>query len=764
MTRRQARGIVLAGLLLGWPRRQAILSPATVDAQQSAPASVPQGPGSETPAPSGLLLKTETKLVRVDVVVTDKKGNYLHDLAAKDFHVFDNDKEQPIANFSFGSSAPGAIRDRRYMVLFFDDSTMNSSDQSRARQAAMKFIDANAGPDRVMAVVDFTGVLRIVQNFTADADKLKKAAATYKPSAVSPNGGTDLGPADSLSSAGPTLADSESDFGVHTLLLAIRSLAMNLAAVPGRKSLILFTDGFLATPEEQGELSATISACNQANVAIYPLDARGLIASRNSLERVYGSQIPFEPRDPRDAHAKLILASYPIAKEPGEPSQKGGGGGGGGTRGGGGAGPGGGTGGGGTKGSGGVPGGNRGGSSGMTPTSTYPTWPLGTTTPQMIVPTLPETGEANQGVLYQLAQGTGGFPIYNSNDLLGGLSKIAQEQEEYYLIGYVPPDSSATTCHTLKVRIDRGGATVRSRTGYCNAKPKDLLVGKPIEKDLEAHVNQAASPPSSGSLEAPFVYTSPNTASVNVAMEVPASTIEFSKDKGKYRADINILGIAYRSDGTVGARFSDEVRLEFEKDDWKKFLEKPMLYGNQFQVASGQYQLSVVLSGGQNFGKFNAPLVIEPYDGKTFTMSAITLSDDLRPAAGLGGALEADLLSDRTPLIIQDMEVVPSGSNHFKRTEKVALYAQIYDPDLVSQNPPAVRLGYSIVDLKTGQGVLGGRDIDLTLFMKKGNPVMPIGLQLPVDHLEPGSYRLDIEASNDTGKHTTIRSVKFDTE
>ena len=329
MTRRQARGIVLAGLLLGWPRRQAILSPATVDAQQSAPASVPQGPGSETPAPSGLLLKTETKLVRVDVVVTDKKGNYLHDLAAKDFHVFDNDKEQPIANFSFGSSAPGAIRDRRYMVLFFDDSTMNSSDQSRARQAAMKFIDANAGPDRVMAVVDFTGVLRIVQNFTADADKLKKAAATYKPSAVSPNGGTDLGPADSLSSAGPTLADSESDFGVHTLLLAIRSLAMNLAAVPGRKSLILFTDGFLATPEEQGELSATISACNQANVAIYPLDARGLIASRNSLERVYGSQIPFEPRDPSDAHAKLILASYPIAKEPGEPSQKGGGGGGG---------------------------------------------------------------------------------------------------------------------------------------------------------------------------------------------------------------------------------------------------------------------------------------------------------------------------------------------------------------------------------------------------------------------------------------------------
>jgi len=66
---------------------------------------------------------------------------------------------------------------------------------------------------------------------------------------------------------------------------------------------------------------------------------------------------------------------------------------------------------------------------------------FGPTTPQMIIPTLPETGVASQGVLHQLAEGTGGFPIYNTNDLLGGLAKIAEEQQEYYLIGYVPPDS-----------------------------------------------------------------------------------------------------------------------------------------------------------------------------------------------------------------------------------------------------------------------------------------------------------------------------------
>ncbi len=222
-------------------------------------------------------MRAQSRVVRVDVIVTDKKGKYVHDLTAKDFHVFDNDKEQTIVNFSFGSENSSASSDRHYMILFFDDATMGISDQPRARQAALKFIDANAGPDRVMAVVDFTGALRIVQNFTADADRLKKAAATFKSSALASDdsisgSGGDAGP------ASPALFQTQDDFGVHTFLLAIRSLARNLAAVPGRKSLVLFTEGFPLTPEAEAEMTAAISACNQANVAIYPLDVRGLIA------------------------------------------------------------------------------------------------------------------------------------------------------------------------------------------------------------------------------------------------------------------------------------------------------------------------------------------------------------------------------------------------------------------------------------------------------------------------------------------------------
>jgi VWFA-related protein len=797
MSLRQIKPIVAAALLVvaaGWSARHVIVSPATVRAQQSPPSDAPAQQTAQAPAPASPVLRAESRVVRVDVIVTDKKGNYIHDLTAKDFHVFDNNQEQSIVNFSYGSSTgPSGTPDRRYMVLFFDDSSMDIGDQARARDAAKKFIDANAGPDRVMAVVDFTGALRIIQNFTADATRLKQAAASTKTSAVSPNV-SDPTIADASvpgNFGGGALPDAQADFGVHTLLLGIRSLAKNLANVPGRKSVVLFTAGFPLSPEAQSELTATISACNQANVAIYPLDVRGLIAVapgsqvRRDENPVAQSRPAFRNRagDSAGAQPRLVLASYPmpIAAEPADPPQRGGGGGGGGGRGGGGGAPGGGGGapGGGSGGKGGSPGGGSpgggkgpgapSGGGGSLPPGGMPVMkPSGMQPgmdPQLIMPTMPDTGTANQSVLYALAEGTGGFPILNNNDFLGGLAKIAHEQDEYYFLGYSPPESREGACHGLRVKMERGGLQVRARSGYCTAKSKDMLAGLPVEKDLESRATAPDKGTIGGTLEAPFFYTSPNEARVNVAMEFPATAVDFSKEKGKYHADMNVLGIAYRPDGTVAARFSDKVTLDLEKDEWKQFTQRPTRYSNQFPIAPGKYRLTVVLSGGgQSFGKYEAPLAIDPYDGNTFSVSGIALSNQVAQVQGLGGAVEADLLSDRTPLIVKDVEIVPSGSNHFKKTDKVALYAQLYDPYLNNPNPPALRIAFNVVNVKTGQVIAGAHDVDVTTFEEKGNTVVPLGITVPLDQMPPGTYRLDFQASDASGALSAVRSVGFDFE
>ncbi|MGD1212942.1 MAG: VWA domain-containing protein [Candidatus Acidiferrales bacterium] len=751
------------------------------------PARAQQPPPSpaadQTAAGAPPVIRAESRVVRVDVIVTDKKGNYVHDLAPADFRVYDNDKEQQIVNFSFGSTASSpAAPERHYMVLFFDDSTMGIGDQAQARQAAVKFIDANAGPDRVMAIVDFTGALRIVQNFTADADRLKRASQYAKSSAVAPNSSdsSDSGAPQAGGPPLPNLFNTENDFSVYTLLLAIRNLAKNLGDVPGRKSVVLFTEGFPLTPEAQSELAATISACNRANVAIYPLDVRGLIAPMPSGTQLYrdggaAARVLAALRDRTDspnARPHLVLAAYPQKGGGGVGGGGGGGGhgGGGGAPGGGSPGGGGGTGGtGGSGGKGGPTGGpapvGGGGMSGYNPMNPYGTNPFGNTTPQMILPTLPDTGTSSQSVMYALADGTGGFPILNTNDLFGGLTKIAHEQDEYYFLGYSPADSPDGFCHTLKVKTNRGGLNVRARTGYCTSKPMDMLAGKPIEKDLEARATGAVAGGIGGSLEAPFFYTSTNEARVNVTMEIPSASVQFSKEKGKYHSDVNVLGIAYRPDGSVGARFSDVVTLDFEKDELKQFLKTPMRYDNQFPVAPGKYRLAVVLStGGQDFGKYETPLAIDPYDGKTFSLSGVALSNRIQPLGGIGGSVEAELLADRTPLVTQGMEIVPSGSNHFKKSDSVALYAQLYDPDLATSNPSGLQIVYQVVDTKTGQTVFSTGGVDIARFVEKGNPVVPLGLKVPVDKLAPGAYRLDMQALDNSGARTKIRSVQFSAE
>jgi VWFA-related protein len=173
----------------------------------AASSATAQEPKADATPDSGAVIRTETRVVLVDTVVTDKKGNYVRNLTAKDFKVLEDNKEQTIKTFTFQSdpSAPANLQ-RRYIVLFFDNSTMDFGLQAQARQAAAKFIDANAGPNRMMAIVNFGGSIQIAQNFTDDTVRLKNVVSGAKLSAVAPNG--DAAPGQQLSRAA-------SDFGAR---------------------------------------------------------------------------------------------------------------------------------------------------------------------------------------------------------------------------------------------------------------------------------------------------------------------------------------------------------------------------------------------------------------------------------------------------------------------------------------------------------------------------------------------------------------------
>ncbi len=616
-------------------------------------------------------IRSETKIVLVDAVVTDKRG-YVHDLTAQDFEVFEDDKKQSITSFS-SESDPAAVSKAQthYMVLLFDDSSMDHSDQRRAREAALQFVEANAGANQMVAIVNFHGELRVAQNFTDDASRLK-AVLRGEPGVVSVN------------RAAPDLASAASR-RAGSLFLAVRSLARDLASAPGRKTLILLSaDSQIKTEDLSAEINSALDACNRANVAIYGIDARGFVASATGID------------DRAGAPPRMGLRGQDCNQ-------------------------------------------------GFNPNGCQPA------SAEL------DSSRGQQGALRMLSSGSGGFTISNSNDLAGGLEKIGKEQNEYYSIGYTPPDSPEGSCHKLRVKVDRGGTTVRARPGYCNARSNNVLAGSSIEKELES---LPASPPGGANarLEAPFFYTPGDLARVNLAMEIPLKKMQTEKERGKLRATIHVLGIAHRPDGGVAARFSENVTVEF--DDHKQlaaFLASPLHYEDQFEILPGSYTLAVAYDAGtESRGKVEMPLVVDPYQPAQFALSGLVLSRQYGPASDPRLHTDALWMADRTPLIANGVRIVPSGSNRFNKADAPAVYAEIYEP-----NPASVGVTLRIFDRKTGEQKLDTGLLSVTTPAVPGNPAIPFAKKVPIDSLAPGAYRLELEASDTAGK-SVRRSADFD--
>jgi len=362
---------------------------------------------------------------------------------------------------------------------------------------------------------------------------------------------------------------------------------------------------------------------------------------------------------------------------------------------------------------------------------------------------LPDSGSSNQQMLFGLANGTGGFVVRNTTDLLGGLQNIAEEQEQYYALTYVAPESKEETCHALRVKVDRKGTKVRSRTGYCTAKPLDLLAGTSTVNELEKRAAGAQAGGIAAPIQLPYFYLSPNVARVNLAMEIPAGALQFENQKGRQHAEIDLLGIASAPDGSVGARFSDAVKFDFAPAEMEKLKGNFLHYEKEFKVAPGQYRFTMAFSsGGQSFGKSEAALDVPSRKDGEIALSGLVLSREAHPAADVGLVSGVSLAGDRTPLVAQGMQVIPSGFNQFVKSEQVFFYFEVY-----AANPASVSAQVRILERKTGAPKWDSGLAKLTVAQQGG--------KLPLNLLETGAYQLEVTAVDANGKKVT-RTADFE--
>ncbi len=640
---------------------------------------LPRHPFAQAETPAAGVIKSETKMVLVDVVVTDKKQHYLKDLTQKDFHVFEDGAEQPITSFSretnLDRSAPGRPR---YMVLFFEDAGLASDGQMAERDAAVKFVQDTASPDRMVAVMDFGGFLRVDQNFTANQDLLLKAVRNVKVSEnqTNPASGPAIGAGSLIRTGAGSPGQQQTEFALRNLLLALREASNMLGAAPGRKTLLFISAGFDLRSDLQTEFQDTLDALNAANIAVYPVDPTGFTSAPGDAQ-------PHDTVVRRD--------------------------------------------------------GNR-----------------------MPAPVRAAGGGSNDSILYALAAKTGGFPVVNTNDLAAGMTKISEEIDEYYLLGYAPPHPGQEGAyHKIHVKVDRPGAEVRARNGYSEPKGPDQLAGKTEGVALEAQAGNFEAGEIPVHVRVPYFYIRPGVARVNLSVSIPGSAIEFEKQKGNFESQINVMGIAYRDDKSVAARFSDTVDLRFDKDEKQSVAENSFDYQNSFKIAPGDYTFKLVLNaGGAKFGKYVTPLIVDPFSGRQLTLSGPAFGGTVIASPLNGADIDPALIEGSAPMVAGGMQLVPSSSNQFKKGSEPIVYVEVYDPVLQNGNPQ-LGVQFDIVNWTNNQKVFSSTTIPITEYVKPGNPLVPVILKMPIDKLPAGDYALRIWAQDSARNTSSVQGGNF---
>jgi hypothetical protein len=126
--------------------------------------------------------------------------------------------------------------------------------------------------------------------------------------------------------------------------------------------------------------------------------------------------------------------------------------------------------------------------------------------------------------------------------------------------------------------------------------------------------------------------------------------------------------------------------------------------------------------------------------------------------------LDAEIIEGRTPLVVGDLLILPSSTNRFSKSERVALYAEVFEPAPIQNDAPRVGISYRIVDAKTNQAVYQSPTTLVTRFVRPGNPVIPVAVWLSTGNLSPGRYRLDVQAGDTNRNASPVRSAEFDLE
>jgi VWFA-related protein len=639
--------------------------------------------------------------------VTDKSGKAVTDLRPEEVEILEDGRSQKVTNFSFVSPdvrettrqplaaqptttdkvaaadkttpplPPIRLRPeqvRRTIALVVDDLGLSFESTARVRKALRTFVDQQMQPGDLVAIVRTSAGVGALQQFTSDKQQLNAAIERVRWYPIGRGGvsafaalESDLN-ADALQSTESGLANlgrksaavaetneeeqeqlrleqnqiREELFAVGTLG-AVSFIIRGLSSLPGRKSVLLFSDGLrLFTRVRNNNLSRSANDDAAGIKGTAPgaqQNVRIVEALQRLTDQANRSSVVIYTMDARGLSTLGLTAEDNV---------------------------------------------NR-------------------SSPQQIEQSLfdrkQEYFDTQSGLEY-MARLTGGLAIRDANDLDKGVRRILDDQSSYYLIGYRPdeatfdPSTGRRIFHHLTVKVKRSGLSARWRSGFYGvtdeeARPAQRLTGDSLLAAL-------ASPFNAGSLHlrltSLFGHDKRAGSIVYSMLLIDGRDLSFKAEPdGWQTAVINVAAYTFGDSGNVIDSFNDTHTIRARGETYDSIMRDGLLYTLNVPVKkAGAYQLRVAVrdATSKRVGSASQFIEVPNLNKNRLTLSGLVVEglDPSRKAANQSAPAAVN-----TPEAIEN-EVEPQASPAVRRLRKGMTLRYIYtifnaQPDRATGRP-----------------------------------------------------------------------------
>lgn len=738
------------------------------------------GPQQPPPKQDDGRLRIDTELVQIDVVVTDKAGKPVGNLNREDFQLFEDGRPQSITHFAIGSSnRPAAVtvearknsgkeppvkelaragipavntpvpaQSGRYLVLAVDDLSLTPQHLLEIRRTLRRFVNEQMASDDQAAIITTSGNLGLLQQFTRNRFLLRHAIDRLQvgnPAVTRPS-------IPHISDYQAELIESNDHEALAVAieeLLSSRHLPTDNEELINR--LIEKNDPIVRqaqslarriVTENTQRTTITLSTLEKYIRLLRPLPGRKIMFLLSDGFLLGGPSNNKQQDLLRiaDAATRSNVAIYSLDVR-GQAA--------------------------------GVPGRD----------ATVEARFSRTLYPGAEVRIALQGFDASRDGLNSMALDTGGFPLFNNNDLNDGLRRVLEENETYYLLAYEPESSYRDgRFHKLEVRVPgRLDLKVHTRKGYyapddqaLAKKAAKLNTVKSKGKQLDpAQVAKAAEDaeiqrgldslfPVRGipvEMAADFANSPILGPVAFITAHVDAARLEFAQTGNLRHAAVDLAGVIFDEKGKLAGNFSDHIELNLSPESFEQALKNGLNYRKLAPLKPGLYQvrLAVREEATAQLGSAFQWVEIGDPSKKPYVLSSVLFlaeKDDFSALVQAGPNGEG--------LVTFDQPRLAQTARRFKRGSQVDFLALIYNAGANAEGA-----GDALIQkqLYSGSKLINSSSPTVIKFSAgQTGEIIPYTERLLLTSLAPGDYELRLIISNRSGKVIDSRSIGFAVE